>query len=86
MAMRNPNRAISTLVGEVHALFMAVQVLAKTHPNPSAVLAEFDTATQLGLANLEPHPIEDAVIVGYQETADAIRQALAANPLCSSVE
>jgi hypothetical protein len=53
--MKNPERAISTLTGMVHALFMSVQCLAKTHPNPQALLTELETAEQLGLANLEPH-------------------------------
>ena len=33
MPIRNPERALNQLVGEFHALFMAVQVLAKTHPS-----------------------------------------------------
>jgi hypothetical protein len=83
MAMRNPERAIATLTGEMHALFMAVQALAKTHPNPIAALSEFDAAAQLGLAALEPHPIPNAVIAGYQDTVAGIRGAFAANPLYS---
>jgi hypothetical protein len=81
--MRNPERAISIITGEVHALFMAVQVLVKTHPNPNFALAELAAAEQLGLAALEPHPIADATIVGYQETVAGIRRALMANPLCN---
>lgn len=59
----------------VHGLFMATQALAKTHPDPKAFLHELEIAAQLGLANLEPHPIDDAVIVGFQHVADAIRKA-----------
>jgi hypothetical protein len=73
--MKNPERAISTLTGIVHALFMSVQSLAKTHPDPKALLTELETAEQLGLANLEPHAIDDAVIVGFQHVMTAIRQA-----------
>jgi hypothetical protein len=79
MAMKNHERALATLTGEVHALFMAVQALAKTHPKPSAALLEFDAATQLGLAHLEPHPISDAAIGGYLDAATAIRLALLEN-------
>jgi hypothetical protein len=62
---------------------MTIQVFAKTHPNPTAVLAELAVAEQLGLAALEPHPIEDAAIVEYQDAVAGIRRALAANPLYS---
>lgn len=81
MPLKNAERAIQTLTGEVHALFLAVQVLAKTHPNPSVVLSDFEILAQQGLAALEPHPIDDAVIVGYQDAIAAIRRALEANPL-----
>jgi hypothetical protein len=81
MPMRNSEQALNKLVGEVHALFMAVQVLAKTHPNPNAAKTELDIAEQLGLAALEPHPIDDAVLTAYQDTVKGIQQALLANPL-----
>jgi hypothetical protein len=81
MPMKNAERAIYTLTGQVHALYMAVQVLAKTHQNPSAALSALESADQQGLASLEPHPIADAVIVGYQDSIAAIRRALEANPL-----
>ena len=81
MPMKNAERAICTLTGEVHALFLAVQVLAKTHQNPSAALSDLEIAAQMGLAALEPHPIDDATIGGYQDTIAAIWRALEANPL-----
>ena len=81
--MKNPERALATLVGEVHALYMAIQVLAKTHENPQLASSELDVAEQRGLAALEPHPIPDATIVGYQDVVAGIRRALAANPLYS---
>jgi hypothetical protein len=81
MPMKNAERAIYTLTGQVHALYMAVQVLARTHQDPSAVLSDFEILAQQGLASLEPHPIDDAVIVGYQDSIAAIRRALEANPL-----
>jgi hypothetical protein len=81
--MRNPERALYKIVGEVHALFMAVQVLAKTHSNPAVAKAELEIAEQLGLAAIEPHPIDDAVLIAYQDTVKGIRQSLLANPLYS---
>jgi hypothetical protein len=51
--MKNPERAIATLVGEFHALYMAVQVLAKTHENPNLAVSELATVEQLGLAVLD---------------------------------
>lgn len=81
MAMNNPERAIATAIGEVHALFMAVQALAKTHPNPDAALELFNSLADHGLAALEPHPIPDAAIHGYQHVVQGTRQALEANPL-----
>jgi hypothetical protein len=81
MPVKNAERALHTLTGEVHALFLAVQVLAKTHQNPSAMASELDIAAQRGLAGLEPHPIDDAVIVRYQDAIAGIQRALAANPL-----
>jgi len=83
MPMKNPERAIATLVGEFHALYITVQVFAKTHENPNLAFSELTTAEQLGLAAIEPHPIPDATIVGYQDVIAGIRGALAANPLYS---
>ncbi len=83
MPIRNPERALNQLVGEFHALFMAVQVLAKTHPSPNVAKTELDGAEQLGLAALEPHPIDDAILIAFQDTMRGIQQALSANPLYS---
>jgi len=80
MAMNNPERALATITGEVHALFMAVQALAKTHTHPEAALVEFENFAQFGLAALEPHPVPEATIRGYQHVVEGIRQVLAANP------
>lgn len=78
MPMKNPERAIATLVGQTHALFMAVQAMAKTDPNPQALLAELNVVDQLGLSALEPHPIPDATIGAYRQTLSGIRGAMAA--------
>jgi hypothetical protein len=83
MPMNNPERAIATLVGEFHALYMAVQVLAKTHENPNLAVSELTNLEQFGLAALEPHAIPDATFVGYQDVVAGILRALAANPLYS---
>ncbi len=80
MPIRNPERAIATLTGEVHGLFMALQVLAKSHPYPNSALRELDNAEQLGLAALEPYPIDDAALAGFQHAIAGIRIALEANP------
>jgi hypothetical protein len=82
MPMKNPERALAKLVGEVHALYLSVQVLAKSHPYPVSALAALSEAEQRGLAALEPHPIDDAIIATFQETVEGIRQALLANPQC----
>jgi hypothetical protein len=81
MQMSNPERAISKLAGETHALFMFAQVLAKANPSPQILSAELEAAEQFGLAGLEPHPIDDAAIEAFQDTVAGIRRALAANPL-----
>ena len=52
--MKNPERALATLVGEVHALYMAIQVLAKTNVNPQLASSELDVAEQRGLAAFKP--------------------------------
>jgi len=66
-------------MGEVHALFMFSQTLAKTNPNPLALAPQFEVAVQLGLANVETAPVPDAVVEGYQFAVEGLRQALAAN-------
>jgi hypothetical protein len=71
-----PERAthsILFLTGEVHALLMFAQALAKTFP---ALLPEFEIAMQHGLASLEQLPTAgDVVIDGYQFAVGAIRGA-----------
>ena len=83
MPIRNPERAILKLTGEVHALYMTLQALVKAHLNPSILSNELSVAEQHGLAGLEPYPIDDAVIVAFQDAFAGIRRALAANPLYS---
>jgi len=76
MPMQNPERAIAYLTGEVHALFMISQAVARTHPAPQALLSDLETAAQLGLANIEPHPVPDATIEGYQHVIGGVRNIL----------
>jgi hypothetical protein len=83
MPMKNPERALAAIVGEVHGLFLAIQALARTHSDPASALAVLNKAEPFGLAALEPHPIPDEAIVGYQHALEGIRQALEANPLYS---
>jgi hypothetical protein len=74
--MRNIEGAVAKLTGEVHALFIITQVLARSHPNPDALLSDLDTFEQNGLANLEQHSIPDDVLVGYQHALAGIRKAI----------
>jgi hypothetical protein len=73
-----PERAthsILFLTGEVHALLMFCQAVAKTHPAPKELLEQLNTASQLGLAHLEQLPeAGDVVIDGYQFATGAIRR------------
>jgi hypothetical protein len=72
--------AISSITGQVHALFMFSQALAKTHPEPKALLAEFDDASQVGLADIEwlSTARTDAIEGGFQHIAKALREILQA--------
>lgn len=71
-----PERAthsILFLTGEVHALLMFAQALAKSFPE---LRSEFEIASQFGLASLEQLPeAGDVVIEGYQSAVGAIRRA-----------
>ena len=79
MTMNNQERAVATIVGECHALFMALQVMAKHHPAPHAVMAEWADATQHGLATLEQTTVPEAAIEAFQHVAEGIQKALEAN-------
>ena len=78
--MKNPERALATIIGEVHGIFMAMQVMARTHPAPNVALDELSDVEQMGLASLEPHPIPDSTIEGFRHAVSGIRKALEANP------
>lgn len=79
----NLERAVATLTGEYHALFMFAQVVAMNHPDPNALLAEMNVSEQLGLSAIESTTVPDATIVGFQETLAGILRALSANSRCN---
>jgi hypothetical protein len=80
MAIKNSETALVKLTGEVHALYLFVQALARTHSNPSLALEEFERASQAGLAFLEPHAVPDVMIATYQETVEGLQRAIRSNP------
>jgi len=66
-------------MGEIQALLMFAQALAKLHPDRAGLLRELEQAFQHGLANLENLPeAGDVVIDGYQFVVGAIRRVLGA--------
>jgi hypothetical protein len=68
--------AISYVSGEVHALYLFSQMLARLHPERMRVLTGLDEIEQSGLANIEGLPVMDAVIDGFQYVIDGIRKTL----------
>ena len=65
------------LTGEVHALLIFAQALAKCHPDQNQLGTELNIGSQFGLAYLEQLPAAgDVVIDGYQFAIGAIRQIL----------
>jgi hypothetical protein len=81
MPSERATHSILFLTGEVHALLIFSQVLAKSHPDQDGLLSHLNVAAQFGLANLEQLPeAGDVVIDGYQFAIDAIRKAAQAVP------
>ena len=72
-------RAIATLTGSYHALFMFCQAVAMTHPNPGKLKSAMEETAQGGLASIEVLPIPDAAIDGFQYVQRALERALAVN-------
>ena len=70
------HHSISFLTGEVHALFLAIQVLAKINPNRELLLSEIEQREQAGLANIEPLLVQDAVIEGFQFGMAGVKRIL----------
>jgi hypothetical protein len=66
------------LAGEVHALLAFALAVARAHPNPAALLAQFLAAEQAGLARLETQLALDELVEGYQFVTDRLRVVLEA--------
>lgn len=77
MAPERVHHAISFQMGEIHALFMFAQMLARQHHSPKALLPHLAEIEQLGLAGIEPHPVPDATIEGFQFVIEGLRKAIA---------
>jgi hypothetical protein len=75
MSPERMTHSILFATGEMHAILMFVQVAARSRPD---LLAEFEIASQHGLANLEQLPTDagDTVIEGYQFVTGALRKSL----------
>jgi hypothetical protein len=76
MPPENMTRAIWNLTGQVHALFLACQAMAKSHANSDLVLTQLEKAQQEGLASLENLPINDAILIGYQHALGGLLDAI----------
>ncbi len=75
MAPEAVRRSIAFLTGEVHALFMFSQAVAKLLSDHSLVLARIDEIDQLGCAMIAPEPVPDATVEGFQFAIEGIRKA-----------
>lgn len=80
MGINDPEKTIEELSGEVHALFMFLQVLARTNSHPSLVLSQFEKASHQRQTFLEQHPINDSTISAFQDAVKSLQEALLANP------
>jgi hypothetical protein len=56
--------ALHYLMGEVHALAPFCSAVARSHPDPNALLHEMDSAEQQDLAHIETQPLGDAAVDG----------------------
>ena len=70
--------AFAYLMGECHALYLMVQVLAHAHPDPKALLSGFDAMEQSGLAHIEKLPVADQAIDGYRFVMAGVRRVVEA--------
>ena len=75
-----PLRSIATLMGEVHALFMFCQALAKDWPDREQIFQNIDEMHQRGLASIGAAPVPEATIAGFEYVLEGLRRAAAANP------
>jgi hypothetical protein len=65
---------LSFLTGEVHALLLFCQVMARTHPNPLAVVVGLAAIEQKGLAQIEGSLVPDATVTGYQFAMNELKK------------
>jgi hypothetical protein len=77
------SHAITYLTGEVHALFMFCQMVAKLHPNHPALLAAVDEIHQKGIASIAPEPVPEATIEGFEFVVEGLRKMILASAATS---
>jgi hypothetical protein len=75
-----PLRSIATLMGEVHALFIFCQTLAKDWPDRAQMFAHLDEAKERGIAAIAAQPVSEATIVGFELVFAGLLRAAAVNP------
>lgn len=79
MPPENMTRSLIFLTGQVHALFMFSQAVAKGYPNRDELVKNLNEASQMGLASLEQLPdAGDFAIDGYQFVIDSLRKVVGA--------
>lgn len=66
MSTQDLEKHVAILAGEVHALFMTLQVVLGDYSDPKYLLPKIKEAQQAGLAILEASPMPDAGLGGYQ--------------------
>ena len=71
---QTPEARLSFLMGEVHALLLFCQVMARTHPNPLAVSLGLAAVSEKGLAQIEGSLVPDATVTGYQFAIDELQK------------
>jgi len=80
MPLDRMTHAIEFLTGEVQGLSLAIQALAKAHPDPAALKKHLDEAEQRGLAEFENLSTKsEAPLEGYRFAMDAVQKALVTN-------
>lgn len=67
---------IAHLFGETHALATFVRALIRTVPNKAVLAAEFQVASQAGLARIEPLSVLEDTVLAYQALCAEFSSAL----------
>jgi hypothetical protein len=65
---------IAFVTGEVHALLMFCQILARTHPNPETVVAGLEVVEQKGVAQIGGSLVSDSTVEGFRFVIDELRK------------